>query len=280
MSQKRIVVTGGNAGIGFALCRQLAADHGCHVYLGSRSADKGAAAVSSIVEKLPAGCAGKCELLELDVASDASVGSAVAKVKASLGADGSLYAVVNNAGTGLNHGVTSDAVVNTNLYGVKRMCEGFLPLINATEGRIVNVGSGAGPSYVAKCEIADQKQFCGSDMTWAQIEEHAKSDLGGTADTMGGYGLSKALMTCYTMLFAKEHSNLKVNACSPGFIDTAMTKGFGASKTPDEGTVAIKHLLFGALEGNGWYYGSDAVRSPLHFMRNPGEPAYTGELPF
>ena len=33
---KHVLVTGGNTGIGFALCRQLAADHGCHVYLGSR----------------------------------------------------------------------------------------------------------------------------------------------------------------------------------------------------------------------------------------------------
>lgn len=50
-----------------------------------------------------------------------------------------------------------------------------------------------------------------------------------------------------------------------------------AAKTPEEGTVAIKHCLFTAgPECSGWYFGSDAVRSPLHFMRNPGEPAYDG----
>ena len=27
------------------------------------------------------------------------------------------------------------------------------------------------------------------------------------------------------------------------------------------------------------YMGSDAVRSPLHFMRNPGEPVYDGVPP-
>ena len=58
-----------------------------------------------------------------------------------------------------------------------------------------------------------------------------------------------------------------------------MTAGYGASKTPEEGTVAIKHLLLGSLKGNGWYYGSDAVRSPYHFMRNPGEPEYDGVPP-
>jgi NAD(P)-dependent dehydrogenase (short-subunit alcohol dehydrogenase family) len=34
---KRVLVTGGNTGIGLALCRQLSVDHGCHVILGSRS---------------------------------------------------------------------------------------------------------------------------------------------------------------------------------------------------------------------------------------------------
>merc|ERR1711879_160191 len=103
---------------------------------------------------------------------------------------------------------------------------------------------------------------------------------GSEADSMGGYGLSKALLTNYTSLLAKENSSLKINCCSPGFIDTKLVpKGWGASKPPDQGTVAIKHLLFADLQGNGWYYGSDGVRSPLHFMRNPGEPAYDGVVP-
>jgi hypothetical protein len=29
--------------------------------------------------------------------------------------------------------------------------------------------------------------------------------------------------------------------------------------------------------GKGYYYGSDAVRSPLDSVRNPGTPAYEGE---
>jgi NAD(P)-dependent dehydrogenase (short-subunit alcohol dehydrogenase family) len=38
-------VTGANSGIGLALTKQLVADHGCHVYLGSRSAERGLEAV-------------------------------------------------------------------------------------------------------------------------------------------------------------------------------------------------------------------------------------------
>ena len=57
---------------------------------------------------------------------------------------------MNNAGTGLGHGATPDVVMNTNLFGPKRVIEGFMPLLSKS-GRIVNVGSGAGPMYVARC---------------------------------------------------------------------------------------------------------------------------------
>ncbi|CAJ1373541.1 unnamed protein product [Effrenium voratum] len=269
----KILVTGGNAGIGLALCKQLTYE-GRHVYLGSRSLEKGAA-VKAIMDGLPAGCAGKCEVVQLDTSSDSSVAAAVEAVKSSLGSD-QLYGIVNNAGTGLGHGVTADVVMNTNLFGPKRVIEGFMPLLNK-EGRIVNVGSGAGPMYVARCPPEVKKMLCNPEITWPEIAEHAKSGLGSAADAMGGYGPSKALLSCYTMLLAREHPSLSISCISPGFIDTGMTSGMGASKSPEEGTVSIRHCLFEKLPGNGWYYGSDAVRSPLHYMRNPGEPAYNGE---
>jgi NAD(P)-dependent dehydrogenase (short-subunit alcohol dehydrogenase family) len=272
---KKILVTGGNAGIGFALCRQLAVDHGCHVYMGARSIEKGEAAVKAILDAAPVA---KVELVQLDTASDESVAAAVEAVKSKLG-DDTLYSVVNNAGTGLNHGVDAATMISTNLFGPKRVCEAFLPLLNTSEGRIVNVGSGAGPSYVkGVSDVAVKKQLCSEDQTWEQIQAHLDS-VRPEATNMGGYGLSKALLTNYSSALAKLNPNLKINCCSPGFIDTAMTKGYGASKTPEEGTVAIKKLLFEDLTGNGWYYGSDGVRSPLHFMRNPGEPAYDGVVP-
>lgn len=276
MSQ-HILVTGGNAGIGLALCKQLTYDYGCHVYLCSRSLEKGTAAVKSIVDGKPASCKGQCEVVQLDTSSDESVVSAVAAVKERLDAEGAqLYAIVNNAGTGLGHGVTPDVVINTNLFGPKRVIEGFMPLLSKS-GRIVNVGSGAGPMYVARCSSEVKKMLCNPEISWAQIAEHAKSGLGSSADGMGGYGLSKALLSCYTMLLAKQHPELLVSCLSPGFIETSMTKGMGASKPPEEGTVSIRHCLFEKLDGNGWFYGSDALRSPLHFLRNPGEPPYKGE---
>jgi len=270
---QRILVTGGNSGIGFALCKQLVSDHGCHVYLGARSVEKGTAAVAAIKE----GNAGaSIELVQIDTGSDASVAAAAASVKASLGSE-LLYAMVNNAGTGLAHGVDAQTMINTNMYGPKRVCEAFLPLLS-TEGRIVNVGSGAGPKFVSGAPVEMKRLLCNPDVTMEDIDATIKDGL--QHDTMKGYGVSKACLTAYTMLLAKQNPKLVISCLSPGFIDTAVTAGFGASKPPEEGTVALRHCLFNELGGNGWYYGSDAVRSPLHFMRNPGEPPYDGKVDF
>ena len=59
---KRVLVTGGNTGIGYALCKLFATEHGCHVYMGSRSIEKGKAAIDSLIKE-DARCAGKVELV-------------------------------------------------------------------------------------------------------------------------------------------------------------------------------------------------------------------------
>ena len=68
-------------------------------------------------------------------------------MKEKLGGD-KLYALVNNAGTGGAHGVTAQTVIQTNLIGTKRMSDAFLPLLDTQIGRVVNVSSDMGPSYV------------------------------------------------------------------------------------------------------------------------------------
>lgn len=276
--EKAILVTGGNDGIGLALCRQLATEHGCRVFLGSRSAERGQAALQKI--SLPEGCDGSVGLVQVDVSEAGSVNSAAAAVAGLLG-EAKLYAIVNNAGIGLSANASGEEVVNTNLIGTKRVCDAFLPLLCPKEGRIVNVGSGSGPMYVRKCPPQAQAFLCSPPDSWEQIEAWVTGEygLGSRVDGDGGYGLSKALVTCYTMLLAKQHPHITSSSISPGFIDTKMTAGWGASKSPEEGTVSLRHALFDDLEGNGWYYGSDGVRSPLHFMRNPGEPAYDGVPP-
>ena len=143
---KKVVVTGGNTGIGYAICKLCVEKHDCYVYMGSRDEAKGKAAIEQMNKECPA-TVGKIEVLKVDVSSDKSVADAKVALEGRLGGQ-KLYGLVNNAGIGW--GNTADAIMNTNVYGVKRMSEAFIPLLDASTGRVVNLGSGAGPMYVKK----------------------------------------------------------------------------------------------------------------------------------
>jgi len=274
---KNVFVTGASSGIGMALAWLLAAEHDCYVFMGCRNVAKGTAAKESLEKDHPQ-CAGRLEVVEIEVGSDESVQSAAKVVEGKLSGK-KLYAIVNNAGTGLGHGVTNEALMNTNLHGVKRVTDGFLGLLLSEGGRIVNLGSGSGPTFVKqslKEDSTDYKMMTSGQPDWEWINNFAKRYIETAENEFSYYGLSKACLHKYTEAFGRDHPKLVVSACSPGYILTAMTKGYGATKTPEEGCVSIIHCLFQELPGNGYYFGSDAKRSPLHYMRNPGEPEFTG----
>ena len=48
MASPAVFVTGGNGGIGAAICKLLVLDRGCKVFMGSRSAEKGQNAVKEM----------------------------------------------------------------------------------------------------------------------------------------------------------------------------------------------------------------------------------------
>jgi NAD(P)-dependent dehydrogenase (short-subunit alcohol dehydrogenase family) len=63
---KIVIVTGGNKGIGRALCEQFLVQHSeTFVYLGSRDKSRGEEAVESIVEKLGSATTSRIECLEM-----------------------------------------------------------------------------------------------------------------------------------------------------------------------------------------------------------------------
>lgn len=288
---RRILVTGANKGIGLAVVEAiLRREQDTFVYLGARDLARGEAAAASLAERERA-FADRLAVLEIDVASDASVRAAAARL-----AGVTLYAIVNNAAVGVGSGTLAQ-IVDTNILGVRRVCEAFLPLLVADGGRIVNVSSASGPMFVAGCSPERQRELTDDRITWPRIQaildecvelERAGDAAAFSARGLGdgaAYGLSKALLNGYTMLLAREHPKLVVNACTPGFIATDLTKPYlDASgqtaeqlgmKPPSEGAKAPVHLLFAELPGNGRFYGSDAKRSPLDKYRSPGSPEYS-----
>ncbi|MEM9461744.1 MAG: SDR family NAD(P)-dependent oxidoreductase [Myxococcota bacterium] len=293
---RRVLVTGANKGIGLAIVTAILEEHDdTFAFLGSRDPGRGQAACEGLVAAHPA-WSDRLEVLELDVSSDASVGAAAERVRAAVGDEATpLYGIVNNAGIGLGaHDLRAMLEVNT--LGVRRVCESFLPLLCPSGGRIVNITSASGPNFVHECSDERQRFFVDPAVTWPQIQalldeclalEGAEAFAAKGLGRGNAYGLSKACANSYTMLLAREHPNLRINACTPGFIETDLTRPYAQSsgktpqdmgmKSPAEGARAPLALLFGELEGNGRYYGSDAKRSPLDRYRAPGSEPYTGE---
>ncbi len=185
-------------------------------------------------------------------------------------------------------------VLEVNTRGPKRVVDAFLPLIEP-EGRIVNVSSASGPMFVAGCREDRRRQLTDPSVTWEDVEAIMQECLkleeeGGdfAAAGFGGgnaYGLSKACLNAYTIALARQHPRMTINACTPGYIATDLTlprtKGADPAslgmKPPEEGTRASLRLLLGDPGGSGWYFGSDAERSPLDRYRSPGDPPYRGE---
>jgi len=265
-------LSGGNSGIGAALCKQLATEDGCFVFLGSRSVERGEKALS----EMGAGVEAKVTVVQCDISSPESVAAAAATVKAKLEAP--LFALVNNAGVGLAHGVSADEQIATNLYGTKCMTDAFLPLLDSESGRVVTVSSGAGPMWLEKQDEATKALMTKPDVTWDELDKYVKDNR--NEDLFYAYGISKCTLSAWSVAMANSHPKLSFSSITPGFIETSITKGMGASKPPEEGTVSIRHCLFQKLEGNGYFYGSDAIRSPFWPVRSPGEPPFTGVYPW
>jgi carbonyl reductase 1 len=270
---QHIVVTGGSSGIGLALCKRLATEKGAYVYLGSRNATKGQDAVDAILAANP-DAKGKLEMLNIDVCDDKSCASAAASLKAK---GVTLYALVNNAGIGLAHdGVTCADIMNTNYKGPHRVTEAMVELIGPA-GRIVNMSSGVASMFLKGQDAECKALYSNPKVTMEELETRVAADLAaGNVGFGDGYGLSKAALSALTIVQGNKYPNLTITSVSPGFIDTPMTKGFGAKLTPEEGCVSALKCLYEDVV-SGYYYGSDGLRSPMTQTRDPGTPEYQGE---
>lgn len=204
-AQRIAAVTGGNRGIGFEICRQLARQ-GLKVVLASRDEEKSREACRRLeaerLEAMPR---------RLDVADPESVREFGRFARETLDRVDTL---VNNAGVFLDADAPGlqadiDAVrrtMETNVYGPWRLCQEIVPLmLRHGYGRIVNLSSGMG-------QLTDMN--------------------GGSA----GYRLSKAGINVMTRVLADElkGTNVLINSACPGWVRTDMG-GAEAPRTVEQG---------------------------------------------
>jgi len=143
-SSRIALVSGANRGIGFEVCRQLAA-RGFVVLLTARDAAKAKSAASKLAD------VGKVEHLVLNVSDGKSIAHAAADVRKRYGY---LDVLINNAAINYDTWETVESAdiegtvvetITTNLLGPWRVCKAFLPLLRRSKaGRIVNVSSQSG----------------------------------------------------------------------------------------------------------------------------------------
>jgi len=281
LSTKTVLVTGGNKGIGKAICEKLLTDYSnVHVLLGSRDIGRGKETVEELKNSI-LNAQGRIDLIQIDTSSDTSVLKAAQRV--SQMKNNKIFGIINNAGV---MGDSLKETVNVNYFGPRRVNDAFVPLLARPGGRIVNIASAAGPMYITNAKPSDLKRKLADPMTIkGGIDELDKlaqdlcEDKNNQEERFPYYGLSKALLNAYTVLHAKEKKDLIINSCTPGFIATDMTKHMGATNAPSKGTIAPLYCLMSediSKIPSGRYYGSDAVRSPLDVYRGPGDPPYEG----
>jgi NAD(P)-dependent dehydrogenase (short-subunit alcohol dehydrogenase family) len=226
---KRIaLVTGGNRGLGFETCRQLAKS-GFTVLLTARDPDKGNSAVNELVDK---------EGLDvifclLDVTNKDHISTISKQLEQQFGR---VDVLVNNAAIYYDSWqYTIDADLNlieqamiTNVYGPLRLCQAFIPTMKRNRyGRIVNVSSLGGSLYY--------------------MQE------GGAP----AYSMSKAALNVITRKLAAElrGTGILVNSIDPGWLATDM--GGPGGGPVEEGTLGI--IWVATLPNNGpsggFFYG-------------------------
>lgn len=177
------LVTGGASGIGAATCRELARA-GADVIV----ADVNLKAAQAFAAELPGARA-----LEMDVTSAKSIARAVKGTS-------KLDILVNNAGIGLVGDIAAtteedfNRVMQVNVYSVYLVTRALLPLLLATRGSIVNIGSVAG-------QVGVKKRFA--------------------------YCASKGAVIAMTRQLAVDYpKELRCNCIAPGTVQTPFVEGY------------------------------------------------------
>ncbi|CAN1236977.1 (+)-neomenthol dehydrogenase [Linum grandiflorum] len=246
------VVTGGNKGIGFEICRQLASN-GVLVVLTARDKNRGLQAL----EKLRQQYDNNVVFHQLDVADSSSISSLADFVASQFGKLDIL--VIYGRGEPKKNwldGITdtyelAEECLKINYYGAKGMIETFMPLLRLSDSpRIVNVSAGMGKLMCIKNEWAKGILGDAENLTEERISQvlnqflkdfkqgYSLLEAKSWPSKAAAYTLSKAALNAYTRIVAaakkNQHPKLCINCVCPGYVktDISMNTGFA---TPEQG---------------------------------------------
>ena len=232
MKDKIILITGANRGIGHNILKKIAT---CgYTVIGTSRSKDGADLITETLKDF------KGKGIVMDVTNQESIDTSVSQIKGDYGV---IYGLVNNAG------ITNDnllmrmsdeqwnTVIETNLTSLYRVTKSVVKdMMKARTGRIINIGS-----IVGMMGNAGQSNY--------------------SATKSGLLGFTKSL--------AREVSsrNINVNAISPGFIDTDMTRALSKEQIES----LTKNIPLGRIAS------PDEVSSVVAFLLSDDSSYITGE---
>ncbi len=214
MTHTIALVTGGNKGIGLEIARQLGRQ-GITILLGARDLDRGEAAARQLREE-----GIEVEAVELDITQTEHIARVARVIEEKYGR---LDILVNNAGAFYDHlGSNADMLrqsLEVNCIGPFALTHAVLPLLKLSpRGRIVN-----------------QSSILGSLGTILTDEMYGQASA-------PGYTASKAALNAWTaqLSIALRGTNVKVNACHPGWVKTDMGGATAPMAIEDGAATAVR----------------------------------------
>ncbi len=211
--EKRVLVTGGSRGIGWATAKAFH-DAGAKVAVNGRTGESTAAGIERL---------GGDERLIAAPGDIGTVAGCEAAVGNAVDALGGLDVLVNSAGVGegvpIEEGDEAfyDSIMNVNLKGTYFCCRAAMPALRESGGNIVNVASIAGLMGSAEDSV-----YCASK---------------------GGV----VLLT--RALSAELAPDIRINCVCPGYVDTDMVRRDWIDKTDDPtATMRDKVVAFAPMK--------------------------------
>jgi carbonyl reductase 1 len=258
MSRKLIVVTGSNRGIGRGVIQLLAKTQHqppLTIYATSRAGTD---------LNIDPAHDNEVRYSKLDVGDKNSITSFL---QSTLKKGEVIDVLINNAGINNNNNETPELAAQTidvNYRGTKTMCELFLSqggMSKNNAARIVNVSSTAcqlnnyAPSveerFRAVKSTPDIDALADTYLAAVRSGTAAQKDAGFGSGAVS-YQVSKALINALTVVLADQNSEMLVNCCCPGWVDTDMGHQVGKPpKTLEEGARIPVRLAIGELGSKG-----------------------------